>query len=76
MMSSIRAGFRRKERTMIEITIGSLICLIVAAICATVAAIITLLGRITASQGGATGCFTLGAGILVVLAIALLFVGL
>ncbi len=60
---------------MVKLAIGSLICLIVAVACVVVAAMITLLARVAASQGGATGCFTLAAALLIVLAISLLCIG-
>lgn len=60
---------------MIEIAVGSLICLIGAIVCIVVAGIIAFLARVAASQGGAIGCFVLVTAFLCILGVLLLCAG-
>lgn len=60
---------------MIHLTVGSLICLVLAIFCIAAAFIIAILGRIAASQKGAIGCFVLAIVLFCMIAGLWLWVG-
>jgi len=60
---------------MVELSLGGLVCLVVAASCIAVAGVLTLFARIAASRKGAIGFFVLAVILLYALGGALLWVG-